>query len=573
MLTAFIEYAESILSSIFFGSNFFFYFSTTEYGAVSALLKPLLHTWSLGVEEQFYIAFPVLALVSYKIFRTRFLTILLVLSLLSLLFAEMMAVKNTDLNFYLPFSRFWELAAGSVLAVRELSGKYQRDGIWGRYLSVLGLFLVAVSILFFDGKTPHPGFVTIIPILGVTLIIGFSSRDELVGRVLGSRPFVWVGLVSYSAYLWHFPIFAFLRNVLNDFSDFQKVLAIALTFGLSAVSYVYVEKPFRRRDVISSRALIKSMSFALLVLVGFSVFAVDNNGFEGRFKIAKGFANYELDNEKLRKKSWSLVRARNKEAPYFKEVKNKVLIVGNSHAKDIFNALQLNISDLDGFDFLVGNMFQLNCLNESIDDYVGMAKIFYGSANYKDATTILVSTRYRTNDICYREGRFRTKSSDLDGLKYLIRRAKKDGKNVVVMGSSAEFKMYQNKWVTDYIYSLYAENDDIKYRNAFQNVKARADRLLYMQLDESRIELSRQVKRIADANNVYFYDKVPVICDFKSETCDAFTDDGYKMFFDYSHLTLEGAKFFGHKLLGDSKFIRLVEYRDSTSKISDLRIQ
>ena len=172
----FVEYAESILASLFFGSNFFFYFSTTEYGADSALLKPFLHTWSLGVEEQFYLVFPILAIVAFKYFRKHFLTILVGLSLLSLQFAELMEVRNSDLNFYLPFSRFWELAVGSMLAYRELNYKPSNENFASKSLPMLGLYLIVYSILFFDAKTPHPSFHTLIPIIGVALIIGFLQK-------------------------------------------------------------------------------------------------------------------------------------------------------------------------------------------------------------------------------------------------------------------------------------------------------------------------------------------------------------------------------------------------------------
>jgi peptidoglycan/LPS O-acetylase OafA/YrhL len=202
--TDFVDHAESILASVFFGSNFFFYFSTTEYGADSALLKPFLHTWSLGVDEQFYLVFPILAYVLFIFFRKHLLTILVALSLLSLLFAELMEVRNAELNFYLPFSRFWELAVGSLLAVRELNYKAKRGlGVWRKILPISGLYLVTYAILFFDDKTPHPSLHTIVPILGVALIIGFASKEELVGKILGSKPFVWMGLISDSAYMWH----------------------------------------------------------------------------------------------------------------------------------------------------------------------------------------------------------------------------------------------------------------------------------------------------------------------------------------------------------------------------------
>ena len=122
-----IDFAKSALSAIGFGSNFFFYLSTTEYGADSALLKPLLHTWSLGVEEQFYIIIPVIIFLIWKFARTSLLTLLIGMLILSIQFADFMGVRNSELNFFLPFSRFWELLVGSVLAFIEL--RYGRTKI------------------------------------------------------------------------------------------------------------------------------------------------------------------------------------------------------------------------------------------------------------------------------------------------------------------------------------------------------------------------------------------------------------------------------------------------------------
>ena len=113
-----IDFAKSALSAIGFGSNFFFYLSTTEYGADSALLKPLLHTWSLGVEEQFYIIIPVIILLIWKFARTSLLTLLIGMLILNIQFADFIC-RNSELNFFLPFS-FWELLVGSVLAFIEL---------------------------------------------------------------------------------------------------------------------------------------------------------------------------------------------------------------------------------------------------------------------------------------------------------------------------------------------------------------------------------------------------------------------------------------------------------------------
>ena len=272
----FVEYAESILASLFFASNFFFYFSTIEYGADSALLKTFLHTWSLGVEEQFYLAFPVLAIVAFKYFRKHFLIIVVGLSLLSVQFAELMEVRNADLNFYLPLSRFWELAVGSMLAYRELYYKPSNEGFVSKSLPIFGLCLIAYSILFFDGKTPHPSFHTLIPIVGVALIIGFASKDELVGKVLGSKPFVWTGLISYSAYLWHFPIFAFSRMGSSEPTNSDKLEWIVVTLVLSVISYWIVEKPFRR--TLSKRNFIIVLLVSIISVSFFSLYVIKSDG-------------------------------------------------------------------------------------------------------------------------------------------------------------------------------------------------------------------------------------------------------------------------------------------------------
>jgi len=268
------ELSLSSLFSILFTSNFYFFDITTEYGAESSLLKPMLHTWSLGVEEQFYLVFPILSIVVFKYFRKYFLTILVGLSVISLIFAQWMEVRNADLNFYLPFSRFWELAVGSMLAYRELNFKPSNEGFATKSLSIFGFCLVVYSILFFDANTPHPSFYTLLPIVGVALIIGFASRDDLVGKMLGSKPFVWIGLISYSAYLWHFPIFSFTRIEQGSLSNYDKFSLIIITVVISVLGYFLIEKPFRRKINSKHFFLFLSSVSAFLILcfsyVGYS---------------------------------------------------------------------------------------------------------------------------------------------------------------------------------------------------------------------------------------------------------------------------------------------------------------
>lgn len=532
--SAFVEYAESILASLFFGSNFFFYFSTTEYGADSALLKPFLHTWSLGVEEQFYLVFPIISIIGFKFFRKHFLSVLVLLSLLSLHFAELMQAKNSDLNFYMPFSRFWELAVGSILAYWELNYKVSKKGIVVRVLPVLGLYLVAYSILFFDSKTPHPSLHTLIPILGVALIICFASQDELVGRILGSKPFIWLGLISYSAYLWHFPIFAFSR-IGQQATNFDKVEWIAITFTLSVLSYFLVEKPFRDRTLIKPFSFLMGMLGSLIVVCVGAYFVISNDGYSKRMTKAVGFPNFELDNKKLRDQSWTLLKKRRKENPHFLSVEKKVLLFGNSHARDLFNALVQNGYPNSSTDILVAS-HQIACTQiRKIDK----------AKTYKQATTIVIATWYLKERKCKKYNNEIFVSSDLEGLRYLIKKAKSDGKNVIVMSNTAEFGEINDMMVEDYLYKLH-KNRDLAYK--FEAIKFEAERLLWAKLTKA-IKVNSEISHIADKLGASYFDKVQLICDDDKRVCSAFTHDGFKTRYDGNHWTLEGAKFFGKRLL------------------------
>lgn len=340
--SAFIQYAESILASLFFGSNFFFYFSTTEYGAESSLLKPFLHTWSLGVEEQFYLLFPCVAILAFRYCRQYFLATLVILTLLSLGFAEFIREKNSDLNFYLPFSRFWELLAGSILAFRELNFGVRSEGIGRRLFPTLGLILVGYSIWFFDGSTPHPSSYTLAPIVGTVLIIGYAAGSEVVSRTLGSKPFVWLGLISYSAYLWHFPVLAFAR-LHSDLSTSAKLALVFITLVLSALSYLFIEKPFRDRNKLSKRNFIAVSSVFSLSIVGACVLIIKSEGVGGRFNLVADTHEKMMYYRKEYWQDWSRFHNENRDLVDFERAgKTNVYVIGNSWAHDIANSISLS---------------------------------------------------------------------------------------------------------------------------------------------------------------------------------------------------------------------------------------
>lgn len=266
----FIRFVQSIVASIFFASNVFFHFTTTEYGAQTSLQVPFLHTWSLSVEEQFYLVFPLLAIGVAKYARPYAMTIFLGIAFISLAFADVAATRNSSLNFYLPFSRAWELLAGVLIAQWELKRSRGYAPVVQKTMPTIGLALVIASIALFTKQTAHPSVITLAPIIGVVLIIVFSNGQDLAGRLLSSRPFVSIGLISYSLYLWHFPIFAFWRIDQTGLDNIVRLSIIGATIILSITSYIAVERPFRNTAFLPTRKAISILMGSILALVVFS---------------------------------------------------------------------------------------------------------------------------------------------------------------------------------------------------------------------------------------------------------------------------------------------------------------
>ena len=206
---SFVEYSKSIIFTISFLSNFFFYITGLEYGAVSGLLKPLLHTWSLSVEEQFYIFFPLFLIFFIKFFKKEIFNPILIITFASLIFAQYFYVINQNLNFYFLPSRVWELLFGSLIFIYQKNKTIEISNILSDILCVLGLIFILISFNIFYEINPSPSIKTLIPIIGTALIILFAKKEAVITRLLSNKSITSIGLISYSLYLFHYPIFAF----------------------------------------------------------------------------------------------------------------------------------------------------------------------------------------------------------------------------------------------------------------------------------------------------------------------------------------------------------------------------
>ena len=252
------EFSGAMVAVSLFASNFLFWLRT-DYFAPAAEENPLLHTWSLAVEEQFYIGFPLLLLALWRFGRNPTLAVIILLSSASLVLTEWGWRNAPAANFYLIFTRAWELGIGAICAFLL----HERPVRGNTVLSSFGLGLILLSVFFFDSETPFPSLYALVPVGGTALIVLFASGDTLVGRLLSWRSFVGVGLISYSAYLWHQPLFAFARIwQLSDPGPLMILALVLLTIVLAYFSWRFVEQPFRRRPipVLGTRSAVFSVS-------------------------------------------------------------------------------------------------------------------------------------------------------------------------------------------------------------------------------------------------------------------------------------------------------------------------
>ena len=282
---AYTAYAWSIVSSVLFGSNILFWTEGGYAGGASAL-KPFLHTWSLSVEEQFYLLFPVVAALTWK-YAPRMIQPLLWIGLaMSLALAQWASHAASVPGFYLLPTRGWELLCGAVVAYRELHGRRLTLGRLAPFVSVLSLMVIAGFTVWLNDAMPHPSLWTVPPVLATMAIIHVGGGRDPGTRLLSLRPVVFVGLISYSLYLWHQPLLAFARIYkVGELSLSENAAIVAIAFVLAILSWKWIERPFRDRTRLSARSLSIMLGAAAALLVTLSAFVILKNGLPARFDV------------------------------------------------------------------------------------------------------------------------------------------------------------------------------------------------------------------------------------------------------------------------------------------------
>ncbi len=277
------SFSQSVVAVSAFASNILFW-RTSGYFEPAAELKPLLHTWSLAVEEQYYLLFPFLLMLMLRLGKHWAVALLGALALLSLITAQWGSAVDPTATFYLLPTRMWELLIGVLVAFYLAADERRRhSSSIGEIGSAIGLLLLTYGVFMFDKDTPSPSFYILVPTIGTALIILFSTPQTLVGRLLGQKLVVGIGLISYSAYLWHQPILAFARQ--RGFNAPSQFLFCALAISAFVPAYLswkYVEKPFRDKRTFGRKQIFAFGAAASVAFVAFGIAGELTKGFEGR---------------------------------------------------------------------------------------------------------------------------------------------------------------------------------------------------------------------------------------------------------------------------------------------------
>ncbi|WP_454684476.1 acyltransferase family protein [Ancylobacter moscoviensis] len=250
------------MAALGFVANIYFWL-TSDYFAAAAETKPFLHTWSLGVEEQFYLFMPLVMLAVAGWGRRRQIVVLSALAALSLGLCVALTPRHPEASFYLLPMRAWELLAGGLLGYLPSGGRPR----WlDEMLASAGLLMLAGAIFLFDDTTPFPGYAAILPVLGAALLIR-AAPGTWVGRFLSARAMVGIGLISYSLYLWHWPITVFARSGAVDLGRAAPAIILGLSLLLGYLSWRFIEQPFRDRTAMPTRRLLAATAVGVVAVL------------------------------------------------------------------------------------------------------------------------------------------------------------------------------------------------------------------------------------------------------------------------------------------------------------------
>ena len=552
------EFGESLIYAIASFSNFFFW-SSASYFDTQSQLKPLLHTWSLSIEEQFYMLWPALLLLLHRLLpKIGVLLAVLSLGVLSL-WANIYFLENheqlatslalgeekLDINstvFYLLPFRVIEFVIGGALV--WLPSTDSRRSIGSTALCIVGLLLITYSMVEFNQLTPFPHAWALIPCIGAALLIYAGQRSYLYA-LLSNRVMVFFGLISYSLYLIHWPIIVFYRSWnLEPASAKDNWIIVISSIVIACLMYRFVEQPFRRpkqsqtsvtdKPYSNRPFVLSSIGLAcVMMLIGASMLL--SKGWVWRYP-AEMVAQVSMSHDDFRKDFW--LNMRSHQGQFKASTKPKVLIIGDSMAGDLINSL----------------------IAAGADDELDIATILIES-NCKGVMP-MTDAQYRRTipsnklETCRAEHQKILDSQALGQADAVILASYWLGPNLLEPIKDTIEQLKQKGVSKVFVQGLKVHLvDGIAFfaKKAFQN----NNHQIRVKMNPVGVEQNHQLKRIE--GDYQYFDFLPMLCDDKG--CQRITEDGDLIIFDGTHLTPAGTKFIGEKIPSQDWYKELISIK------------
>lgn len=522
---AFKSLGEALVATALFGSNILFWRGTSYFAA--AFENPLLHTWSLGVEEQFYIFFPIFLWLVWRYVRRWLWCALILVALASLLISNWgVETGRNAAAFYLLPSRAFELLCGSLAALACFHKKLPvfRSAITD-VLSLLGAALVCAAVVIFDNETPFPGWRALVPTVGTALILLYTRPESALGRLLTAPLLVGVGLVSYSAYLWHQPVFAFVRASEVNLGLFSSLGLILLCLAMAWVSWRFIERPFRDREYLSRQKIFWGAGAISVAVISIGAGLIATQGAKGRFTAEElrwfAYSDVALQSGYVTKRFDSLTGDFKSES-----AGRKVLIIGDSFAQDFTNMLYESGAwpDVEVRTVYIPSACQIALLPEGTEQYLSPPDVPRCS---RESTVSSALPKIKQADIVVLAANWKKWS------------AQNLPRTLKAMGLRTDQKLF----VIGPKEFGFLSASHLLQLNASGRLEAR--HTISENLSEVNDILRKEVP--ADA----FVDQIQLICG-EQEHCPVVTAQDHLISYDGKHLTEHGAKYIGNILFARS---------------------
>jgi peptidoglycan/LPS O-acetylase OafA/YrhL len=524
-----MNFAKSLLAALFSVSNFYFWKHSGYFSAPVETI-PLIHTWSLAVEEQFYVFLPIFLALAHRYFPRKMRISVIVISVLSFAVSAVGAFRGPTATFYLAHTRAWELMLGVLISL-EVFPIISRP-LFRNLASATGIGLICFSVFAYSSATPFPGVAALAPCLGAAMIIAAGrSGESLVGRALSLKPLAFIGLISYSLYLWHWPIIVFQgmeSGLLSGVSvRMAKLICILVSFAVATLSWRLVELPFRAGRMRMPRvALFKVAAAAAAAVAAVGIATVTSRGFPSRYPSnALQVGSYlDYDSAKYFRDGTCFISSEYKYSDYnFSQClredphEKNYLLFGDSHAAHLWYGLS---TTLDGVNLLQATA---SGCKPTLDQPMLTAPTCRQMMNYvykgylpnHHVDRLLLAARWQNEDLL-------PLSRSLDWLK-------DRGISVVLFGPMVQYDMALPRLLA---FSMRGNDQTIP--------------------DEHRVDqrgLDNAISELAEKKGVEYVSFYRSLCGPRS--CQEYAVNDVPLQFDYGHLTKEGSLLVAQKVIGN----------------------